>query len=340
MAVSVGAALAAKGIVAKDGFTRVTVLSAAPLVIPAQAGIQCNVSTAPWIPACAGMTKRYRSRMPETFATTSLAAKGIVANGVTICVGRPFAAKAAPTSEEVQRLPVASGQRSGAACASSKVAAGCKGKKVAGFTLVEVLIGLALLSLLMLGLTGAMRAMSDTSQGIERRIDSTDRYRVAAHLLEAVLGGVSVRRLPNAGANPTARGIFFEASAHSLAWIGVMPARYGVGGRHYLRLSVEGDQLVLRYVPWNGAATFADWGSAAAQVVAEPVTGFDLRYLEPESQQWLPAWPPESLRPNIVLPGAIEATIHGLETPWPPLVVATRGLAATDPTILKGAWGP
>ena len=192
----------------------------------------------------------------------------------------------------------------------------------------------------MLGLTGAMRAMSDTSQGIERRIDSTDRYRVAGHLLEAVLGGVSIRRLPNAGGNPTAQGIFFEATANSLAWIGVMPARYGVGGRHYLRLSVEGDQLVLRYVPWNGAATFSEWGGAAAQVVAEPVTGFDLRYLEPESQQWLPAWPPEGLRPNIVLPGAIEATIHGLETPWPPLVVATRGLAATDPTIVRGAWGP
>ena len=213
-------------------------------------------------------------------------------------------------------------------------------KRIAGFTLVEVLIGLALLSLLMLGLTGAMRAMSDTSQGIERRIDSTDRYRVAGHLLESVLGGVSARRLPNAGANPTAQGIFFEASAHSLAWVGVMPARYGVGGRHYLRLSVEGDQLLLRYAPWNGAASFSEWGGASAQVVAAPVTGFDLRYLEPESQQWLPAWPPEGLRPNIVLPGAIEATIHGLDAPWPPLVVATRGLAATDPSIVRGSWGP
>ncbi len=209
-----------------------------------------------------------------------------------------------------------------------------------GFTLVEVLIALALLSLLMLGLTGAMRAMSQTSESIERRIDATDRYRVASHLLQSVLGEVSVRRLPNAGASTTAQSIFFEASPNSLAWVGVMPARYGVGGRHYLRLAVEGDQLILRYAPWNGAATFADWGSAAAQVVAEPVVGFDLRYLEPVTRQWLPAWPPADLRSDIVLPSAIEASIYGEEIPWPPIIVAARAMAVSDPSNIRGSWGP
>ena len=215
-----------------------------------------------------------------------------------------------------------------------------RSRGLGGFTLVEVLIALALLSMLMLGLTGAMRAMSDTSEGIERRIDSTDRYRVASHLLQTVLGEVSVRRLPNAGGNAIAQSIFFEAGTNSLAWVGVMPARYGVGGRHYLRLALEGDLLVLRYAPWSGAATFEDWGSAAAQIVAGPVAGFELRYLEPVSQQWLAAWPPADLRPNIVLPSAIEATIVGADAAWPPLVVATRALAATDSSMNRGSWGP
>lgn len=209
-----------------------------------------------------------------------------------------------------------------------------------GFTLVEVLIALALLSLLMLGLTGAMRAMSDTSAGIERRIDAADRFRVTSNLLNAVLSNVSVRRLPGAGASATPQAIFFEASSNSLSWIGVMPARFGVGGRHYMKLSQEGQQLVLRYSPWNGAPTFSDWGSAIAQVVAEPVESFDLRYLEPESMAWLQAWPPQDLRQGVVLPAAIEATVHGAMPPWPPMVVPVYGLAASDPSNSIGSWGP
>ncbi|MET4579502.1 prepilin-type N-terminal cleavage/methylation domain-containing protein [Ottowia thiooxydans] len=214
------------------------------------------------------------------------------------------------------------------------------GRQVAGFTLVEVLIALALLSLLMLGLTGAMRAMSQTSESIERRIDSSDRLRVTGALLNSVLGSASVRRLPGGGSTGTAQAIFFEATPNSLAWIGVMPARYGVGGRHYMRLALEGSQVVLRYAPWTGAPVFSAWGSASAQVLAEPVTGFDLRYLEPDTLQWLPAWPPQNLRPNIVLPSAVEATIHGVDPPWPPLVTSMRGLAATDPSVMRGSWGP
>lgn len=209
---------------------------------------------------------------------------------------------------------------------------------------MEVLIALALLSLLMLGLTGAMRAMSDTSAGIERRIDTADRFRVTNNLLNAVLSHVSVRRLPgagtNAGTNATPQTIFFEATPNSLAWIGVMPARFGVGGRHYMKLSQEGQQLVLRYSPWSGAFTFTDWGSASAQVVAEPIEAFDLRYLEPESLSWLQGWPPQDLRQGIVLPAAVEATIHGATPPWPPMVVPVHGLAASDPSNSIGSWGP
>lgn len=211
--------------------------------------------------------------------------------------------------------------------------------RLRGFTLVEMLIALALLSLLMLVLTGAMRAMSQTSEGVERRVAAADDYRVATGLLESVLGSVSVRRMPRLDTSDPARALFFEAGPNALAWIGVMPARYGVGGRHYLRLALEGSQLVLRYAPWNGASAFSDWASASAQVLAEPVTGLHLRYQEPDSLQWLPAWPPAGLRPNVVLPLAIEVSIDGLVPSWPPLVVAPHALAATDPTNRRGDWG-
>ena len=56
-----------------------------------------------------------------------------------------------------------------------------------GFTLVEVLIALALLSLLMLVLSGALRAMGQTEERVEQRVAAADDYRAAVQLLNDVL---------------------------------------------------------------------------------------------------------------------------------------------------------
>ena len=124
-----------------------------------------------------------------------------------------------------------------------------------------------------------------------------------------------------------------------------MPARHGLGGRHYMRLALEsganGTDLVLRYAPWNGAPTFADWGSAAAQPLVHDVQTLNLRYQHPLTGQWLPAWPPADLPPggNLFLPSAIELAIDGPVPAWPPVVVALRGGFISDPTARIGATG-
>ena len=74
----------------------------------------------------------------------------------------------------------------------------------AGFTLVEVLIALSLLSLLMLVLTSAMRSLGQTEERIEQRVEVADNYRTAVNFLQDALGRVSARRFRStaAGAPP------------------------------------------------------------------------------------------------------------------------------------------
>ena len=133
-----------------------------------------------------------------------------------------------------------------------------------------------------------------------------------------------------------AQAPFFEARPDSLAWIGVMPARFGLGGRHYLRLALEpgegGARLVLRHAPWTGAPTFAAWAQAEARVLAGPVEALQLRYQNPLSGRWDTGWPPAELsasapRVDVVLPSAVEIQIQGPEPAWPPLILA---VAATQ----------
>lgn len=205
-----------------------------------------------------------------------------------------------------------------------------------GFTLVEVLIALVLLSLLMLVLTSALRGMGQVEERVEQRIEAADDFRLATQLLGDVLGHVSARRHSVQAAGGPAQAPFFEARPDSLAWIGVMPARFGLGGRHYLRLALEpgegGARLVLRHAPWTGAPTFAAWAQAEARVLAGPVEALQLRYQNPLSGRWDTGWPPAELsasapRVDVVLPSAVEIQIQGPEPAWPPLILA---VAATQ----------
>ena len=47
-------------------------------------------------------------------------------------------------------------------------------RRLRGFTLVEVLVAMVLLSLLMLALTGALRAMGQTEERVEQRVAAAD----------------------------------------------------------------------------------------------------------------------------------------------------------------------
>lgn len=217
----------------------------------------------------------------------------------------------------------------------------------AGFTLVEVLIALSLLSLLMLVLTSAMRSLGQTEERIEQRVEVADNYRTAVNFLQDALGRVSARRFRSTAAGAPPEVPFFEAQSDSLSWIGVMPARFGLGGRHYMHLAVEsssvGPQLVLRYSPWTGAAAFADWGSASSQVMAASVRAVSLRYQEPSSGQWSPVWPPPGLPVNQLpvtsLPSAVEIQVDGMEPPWPPLVIAVVPTRASDRSAMGATFG-
>lgn len=213
-----------------------------------------------------------------------------------------------------------------------------------GFTLVEVLIALSLLSMLMLVLTGALRAAGQTEERVESRIEAADAYRSAVVFLDQVLGQVSGRLV----APPDVTGqeaVFFDAQSDALTWIGVMPARVGLGGRHYMRLAREagpaGEQLVLRYLPWTEAVpTSADWVGAARQPLAEPAQAISLRYLHPLTGVWQPVWQVADLQSSDAqLPAAVSIELQGPSPAWPPIIVAPRPAWITDASVLRAAAG-
>ena len=196
-----------------------------------------------------------------------------------------------------------------------------------GFTLVELLVVMALLSLLMLGLVSALRTMAQTEERIDGRLAQADEFRVTAAFVREILGRISARKQDESlkqGDSP----FLFDGQPASVSWMGIMPARHGVGGRYFFRLGLEdfqGEQaLVIRFAPWDEGASFPTWEQAQSRVLLKGVTSFALSYedLSTEPEAWTSIW-----RRTDALPGHVRLDVQTRNGDWPLWIVATRQLS-------------
>lgn len=102
-----------------------------------------------------------------------------------------------------------------------------------GFTLVEMLVAVSLLAVIMVALGSSLRTIAQTEVRVDQRLDRIDEMRVAVGLLRQTVGRVSGRRTPAADAKG-GQVVQFRASEATMEWVGIMPARPGVGGAVFL----------------------------------------------------------------------------------------------------------
>lgn len=188
-----------------------------------------------------------------------------------------------------------------------------------GFTLVELLVAMVLLSMLTLGLASVMSTVSQTQERIDSRIERMDHQRVSVGFLRSVLGQVSAVQRQAGLRKQGESDYFFAAGPQSMQWLGIMPARYGAGGRTHFQLAQKGDDLILSFTPWQGAGVEPNWAMAQHYVLARQLTSFVLRYQNGKlgAGQWLTGWSEVS-----ELPSAIQIDLQTLTGTWPLWVVA------------------
>lgn len=210
----------------------------------------------------------------------------------------------------------------------------------AGFTLLEVLVTMALLSLLMLGMASALRTMAQTEERVDARLARTDDFRVATGFVRSILGQVSVRKT----AAPLKEGVspyLFSGTPDAVSWVGIMPARYGAGGRTFFRLGLEpvdGDTaLVVRFLPWADVNAFPDWAGAESRVLVRGVTA--LAFFYEDARQPVPAWLPAWQRVDF-LPDRLRIDLQTHSGPWPLWIVAMRALPASERGSGRFTMGP
>lgn len=195
-----------------------------------------------------------------------------------------------------------------------------------GFTLLELLVVMALMSLLMLGMASALRTMGQTEDRIDLRLSLNDEFRVATGFVGEILGRISTRKAQALSEQDSL--YLFDGTAQTVSWLGVMPARYGVGGRFFFRLALEPVKekmaVVIRFAPWNEAEAFPDWSQAQSRVLVTDVTKFALSYEDQsvEPYSWSSVWTRKK-----ALPSHIRVSIAARSIDWPLWIIATRSIA-------------
>jgi general secretion pathway protein J len=211
-----------------------------------------------------------------------------------------------------------------------------------GFTLIELLVVMTMLTLIMVGLGQAFRSMGQTEVRIDERLQRSDQMRVVHHFLQSALGRLDATTF----ANPEVKGgkgVLFLADPQSISWVGIMPARPGVGGRHFFRLAVEDLQsgesaLVLRYQVWTPLTTFPNWNLAETQVLVNRMTGLQIqaegmpRQLSDAQADWPLGW--QSGWPTAKeLPQRVSLLIQDQQGPWPPITIPLFASVSSDPVF-------
>ncbi|RRD68447.1 prepilin-type N-terminal cleavage/methylation domain-containing protein [Comamonadaceae bacterium OH2310_COT-174] len=193
-----------------------------------------------------------------------------------------------------------------------------------GFTLLEMLVVMALLGLVMLGLGSSFYSLAQTETRIDARLDRASQLRSAMHFLEQTLGHVVMRRRPGVR-HENESHYWFEGDAQRIRWIGIMPARYGMGGQHFFQLAAEpteqGQALVLRFMPWQDLPQLPEPSQMQSRVLLNDLSHFAIRYRgeEQDAIAWAEQW-----RFPFQLPSHVMLEMHTTQLALPVKIIALR----------------
>jgi general secretion pathway protein J len=200
--------------------------------------------------------------------------------------------------------------------------------RLAGFTLIEALIGIVVLSVMFSLLMSALFAMTKSARGGEHRIQHADSARLVMdflrrHLEQATPLTERVERESYA---------LFFGEREAMRFVGHLPAHRGGGGLQYLHLTVEaaaaGHVLVLYHrsarveTPLSSSTLPDEWQRT---VLLEGVDRIRFSYFGGDDDETRPGWSDAWPGAQDSLPALVKVELEYADgRSWPPLVVAVR----------------
>ena len=189
-------------------------------------------------------------------------------------------------------------------------------RQARGFTLVEIIIALALTALILASLSAALYGLSQGfSHATERsaRTDTLNRVSLALH--QAI---EQARYIETPGQGATFRSLL--GTAESLDWLAYLPESSPQGGLHHWHLEPQDGELLLTLTPWIEPNPQAENQEPPASLpphqIISDLSAFKLSYQNAKTGEWADQWD------GLLLPARIRLDIATQASgTWPPIIV-------------------
>lgn len=203
-----------------------------------------------------------------------------------------------------------------------------RSRRAHGFTLLEILFALVLLSFVMLGVWGALRGATRVTRATDDVLARSEAVRMTQQFLRRYVGAAGPQPfLPEGG--DAAR--MFRGAAEGMTYVAPLPAQSGHAGLYLQTVSLAttggSKALVLAYRPYSGDA--GDAGAGAGPVTHRLLTdlrGGSFQYLAAgafgQPAEWRDDWPSVN-----GLPLAVRIRLEPgwrVRVPFPEMVIPLR----------------
>lgn len=205
-----------------------------------------------------------------------------------------------------------------------------RASRARGFTLVEVIVALAILSLVMLATVSGFRTLGNTATTISRMTDRSDELRsVSSFLRDAFENSVtgegpgesasdaSLSFGGNSGMSPVPVR-YLKLAPAAVEWRSKVLFGEAYGGSYFLRLAKREQRLELQWQDPEGKPEPEDWARSPSREVLDGVQQFEVWHRMSPSAPW------QQTVQEDELPSHVKLVIKANDKFWPDLVMRVQ----------------
>jgi len=210
-----------------------------------------------------------------------------------------------------------------------------------GFTLVEMLVALAIAALLVSLVYGSVRVGQRSVRALDRQLDQTDVMRIGWQFVHSAIAHAG----PAADPARTYSRTGFEGTADRLVFIATMPSYVGIEGQMRITLeraeSDEGPQLVLTRERLDEDPVPTEESPIEQAVLVDRLEALRIEYFGRTERDTPPSWH-DSWDGARRLPNLVRIQVTPSDGPaWPELTAAPQdGTAPLDEDVLPEGTEP
>lgn len=198
-----------------------------------------------------------------------------------------------------------------------------RGKQAPGFTLVEVLVALTILSLVLMGTVTAMRTLGNTQGALEKVSARVDEVRTVSEFLRDLMESAVVGASGGGGLSLGGGGreaTYFRIGEGYLEWKTNLLFGEAYGGTHVVRVAADGERLVLRWLePTATGLEDEAWQEAPSRTLVDNLEEFAVSLRAEYGGEWVDSW-----EENAVAPALARLQVKSSGRFWPELIMRVQ----------------